>query len=666
MELDAIGVSPAKRKQFYSRGISNVEELLAFAPRKYKDYTQITGILPSDQVSCVEAVVLSTSSRNAGRIPFVSATCQEVLSGEVIHVTWFNSPWIYPQIMGYTHKHVFIIGRITFSDQYGYSIVKPEAFDDKKCLGIYPVYKGISGMSSEYLKTKIEEALRVGTDNSEILPPEIIEREGELPMPTALRYTHQPKTMEESEKGIQRLLLNDLVYFALHNELNKNELPKGSQFNIKSLGLMKAIKKDLPFQLTPDQEKAVDEMISLVRDGRRLQSLILGDVGSGKTVTAALLAASFVGSGYQVVIMAPTQVLAKQHYESMLGLFSPYGIKITYLDSSLKTKERRELLKEISSGDAKLVVGTHSCIGRDVVYNKLALTVVDEEHKFGVKQRNAIVGKAATGAHSITMSATPIPRSLAQVLYGEDIHLHIIKTMPAGRKPIITGIARDQQKVFKFLAREIQKGHQAYVVCPAIDTSEIVPELCSVESVAEEYKKKLGPLGIRIGTLTGRDEKGAIEDTINRFKNRDLDILIATTVIEVGVNVPNATAMVIHNAERFGLSGLHQLRGRVGRSDLQSYCVLSSESQDEKALYRLNAMCQVSDGFQIAETDLKLRGAGDFLGTQQSGQNKYVMQMLAYPERYQTAVKIAHELIDLGLDCCPLTQIVEKERRQQE
>lgn len=177
MELDAIGVSPAKRKQFYSRGISNVEELLAFAPRKYKDYTQITGILPSDQVSCVEAVVLSTSSRNAGRIPFVSATCQEVLSGEVIHVTWFNSPWIYPQIMGYTHKHVFIIGRITFSDQYGYSIVKPEAFDDKKCLGIYPVYKGISGMSSEYLKTKIEEALRVGTDNSEILPPEIIERE---------------------------------------------------------------------------------------------------------------------------------------------------------------------------------------------------------------------------------------------------------------------------------------------------------------------------------------------------------------------------------------------------------------------------------------------------------------------------------------------------------
>ena len=666
MELDAIGVSPAKRKQFYSRGISNVEELLAFAPRKYKDYTQITGILPSDQVSCVEAVVLSTSSRNAGRIPFVSATCQEVLSGEVIHVTWFNSPWIYPQIMGYTHKHVFIIGRITFSDQYGYSIVKPEAFDDKKCLGIYPVYKGISGMSSEYLKTKIEEALRVGTDNSEILPPEIIEREGELPMPTALRYTHQPKTMEESEKGIQRLLLNDLVYFALHNELNKNELPKGSQFNIKSLGLMKAIKKDLPFQLTPDQEKAVDEMISLVRDGRRLQSLILGDVGSGKTVTAALLAASFVGSGYQVVIMAPTQVLAKQHYESMLGLFSSYGIKITYLDSSLKTKERREILKEISSGDAKLVVGTHSCISRDVVYNKLALTVVDEEHKFGVKQRNAIVGKAATGAHSITMSATPIPRSLAQVLYGEDIHLHIIKTMPAGRKPIITGIARDQQKVFKFLAREIQKGHQAYVVCPAIDTSEIVPELCSVESAAEEYKKKLRPLGIRIGTLTGRDEKGKIEDTINRFKNRDLDILIATTVIEVGVNVPNATAMVIHNAERFGLSGLYQLRGRVGRSDLQSYCVLRSESQDEKAISRLNAMCQVSDGFQIAETDLKLRGAGDFLGTQQSGQNKYVMQMLAYPERYQTAVKIAHELIDRGMDCCPLTQIVEKERRQQE
>lgn len=663
MELAALGIKPNKKKQFESRGISSVEELLSFLPRKYKDFSQITGILPSDQVSCLRARVTNVSSKNAGKVPYVSADCVEFPSGKPIHVIWFRSMWIYSRIRSLINKSIVVVGKVDYSDKFGYSIVQPEVFDYETALGIYPVYRSIPGMSTEYLQEKMQAALNVGLTGSEIIPEDIVDREGELPMPVALRYIHTPQTIRQSEEGMNRILLNDLLYFALHNELNKAEISKGSQYNIKSISLMNAVKSALPYQLTVDQEKAVDEMVRTARDGRRLQSLVLGDVGSGKTVTAALVAAAFIGSGYQVVMMAPTQVLAKQHLASFREMMEPHGVQIAYLDSTLKAKERREVLKSIVSGEAQLVIGTHACIAGDVVYSNLALTVVDEEHKFGVKQRAAIVEKAAAGVHSITMSATPIPRSLAQVIYGDNVQLHTIKTMPLGRKPVITGIAKDPAKVFRFLASEAKKGHQAYVVCPMIDANDENPDVGSVETVSEEYRKVLEPLGVSVETLTGKDSKARTEDVIERFKSRDIDILIATTVIEVGVNVPNATTMVVTNAERFGLSQLHQLRGRVGRGDLQSYCVLRSDTQDDKALERLNALCQTTDGFKIAEADLKLRGAGDFLGTQQSGNNKYVMLMLGNPERYKTAVRLAKELIDRGMSCCKLTQKVEEERQ---
>ena len=663
MNLEYLGVSAAKRRQFGKREIFNVEDLLSYLPRKYNDYSTITGILPSDQVSCIKARVVSTSSRNAGKIPYVSAQCEELQSGASVQVTWFRCPWIYQQIREYVKKDIVIAGKITYNEQFGYSIVQPEIFDYAgKCLGVYPIYKAIPGMSAEYLRAKIELALDTDAADREMLPEDILIREGELPMKTTFRYIHAPKCMEECAEGTKRVILNDLLYFALHNELNKNEFSLGSQYRIKTLYLLKRIEKDLPYKLTDDQNKAIEDMVESARKGMRIQSFVQGDVGSGKTVIAALIAAAFLGSGYQVVMMAPTQVLAKQHFDSMMNLFSPYEISVMYLDSSLKAKERREVLKNIASGEAELIIGTHACIGKDVVFHDLALTIVDEEHRFGVQQRAAIIKKANGGAHSITMSATPIPRSLAQVMYGDHVQLHTIKTLPSGRKPVVTGIAQDKQRVFRFLLSEIRKGHQVYVVCPMIESCDKDPNINSVDSVASEYATVFANQGVRIETLTGKDDAAKTGDTLKRFKDGTIDILIATTVIEVGVNVPNATVIVINNADRFGLSGLHQLRGRVGRGDKQSYCILQTDSKDEKALSRLAVMCKTNDGFQIAEEDMKLRGAGDLLGTQQSGVNRYVKMMLENPDIYKTAVRLAKELIDRGMDCCSLTRKVEEER----
>lgn len=664
MDLEVLKVTPAKQKQFAVRGIYTVEDLLQYLPKKYKDYSKITGLLPGDQVSCFQATLKAVEIRES-KVKSVLARCIENTSGRYVFIRWFNATWMYRKICAMVDHTVTVIGKAEFTKQYqSYSVIQPEVFELSgiDVLGIYPVYKSVPGMSYEYLTGKMQDAMNTGLLESENLPEDIIGRADVVGMPTALRYIHMPKTMEEVAIGQKRILFNDLIYFAIHNELNARSISAGSPFNVKSRALEWKIQNGLPFKLTEDQQKAVNELIDYAMKGKRINCLLQADVGAGKTICAALVASSIIDSGYQAVLMAPTQVLAKQHYETMQDLLGPYGIEIVFLFSGMKKKERTEALAKIADGTAQMIVGTHSCIANDVNYHKLALTIVDEEHKFGVAQRSKIIEKAAMGVHNITMSATPIPRSLAQVVYGDEIQLQTIRSMPEGRKPVITGIGRDKGKTFRFLLKEVKAGHQAYVVCPVIDPSEKLPNLKSVEEVRDEYEAVLGPYGVRIATLTGRDTKEQTEATIQAYKNGDYDVLIATTVIEVGVNVPNATMMIITNAERFGLSGLHQLRGRVGRSDLQSYCVLQSGAEDDKAMARLNAMVSTTDGFQIAEADLKLRGAGDFLGTQQSGDNKYVSLMLAYPEQYEKAKEYARELINRGADSCDMMRLIENER----
>jgi len=322
------------------------------------------------------------------------------------------------------------------------------------------------------------------------------------------------------------------------------------------------------------------------------------------------------------------------------------------LSNERKKSELKKEKEKIANGTAQFIVGTSAILGRDVAYKSLAVTVVDEEHRFGVAQRDGLREKASAGVHTITMSATPIPRSLAQVMYGNTVQLYTIRSMPKGRKPILTGIQPDRNRIYRFIAAQVKKyHHQAYVVCPMIDVNDDMAGVKSVEEVSEEYRAALEPLGVRIATLTGRDKKAYSEETIQGFKQGEIDVLISTSVIEVGVNVPNATAMVITNAERFGLSSLHQLRGRVGRSDLQSYCVLESANITEKGRQRLDAMCQTTDGFKIAEADLAIRGAGDILGTRQSGENRYMTLMLAFPDRYRAVQEDARDILDAGTSC---------------
>ena len=669
MELDVLGVTPKKKKQFESRGINSVEDLLQYLPKAYRDYRSFTGILPHDQVSVLLGTVVFCERRAGNGRQFVTAICRiEPLNLELT-VRWFNMHWVYQEIKSLADRHekVIIAGKVDFDSRYGYGLNQPEVFEayNEKLLRIYPVYRSISGMSSSYLEDMMHKAISVGLADSEILPRDILDAAGEAGMPAALRFIHMPNSMEEAEQGRSRILFNDLLYFAIQNELNRNEVSAGSQYNIKTRSLLKKIMESLPFSLTQDQEKAVREMLSYAEAGRRINALVQGDVGCGKTIICTLMAAAFADSGYQSVIMAPTQVLARQHYDSISSMLAPFGIRTAFLDSSLKKRERDEVLQEIGNGSAQIIIGTHSCVGKDVVYKDLALAVVDEEHRFGVKQRTAIVEKAAKGVHSITMSATPIPRSLAQVIYGDNIQLHTVRSMPNGRKAVKTRVFRNQTGNMKFVLKEVQAGHQAYVVCPMIENNEKVPGVKSVDQITKEYREFLEPQGVRIGSLTGKTSKEETSEIINSFKDGKIDVLIATTVIEVGVNVPNATVMIITNAERFGLSSLHQLRGRVGRGDLQSYCVLQSDDESPKGLARLQVLCDTTDGFQIAEADLAQRGAGDLLGTQQSGENKYVALMIANPDRYQYAIQVAKELILRGNDCCPMMDRITAERSQE-
>lgn len=666
MNLDMLEVSATKKKQFVSRGVNSVEDLLQFLPRTYKDFRMITGILPGDQVSVFRATVTDCRTIATSKIPFFTATCIEESTGYAVTVKWFHMMWLQREVrhLAESRTKVIVAGKVDFNPQYGYGLSQPEIFEAGiKALKIYPIYRAIPGMSTEYFYEKMKRAMSVGIAESEILPKDILTDSGRIDMPTALNYLHMPQSMEEVEQGRDRILLNDLLYFAVHNELNKKEISAGSQYNVKSRHLVNKLIKDLPYALTADQNSAIKDMLDHAESGRRIHALICGDVGTGKTVICTLAAAGFIGSGYQAVIMAPTQVLAKQHYDSISTMLQPYGIKTVFLDSTLKKKERTETLRMIADGSAQLIVGTNSCIGRDVIYKNLALTVVDEEHRFGVKQRAAIIEKASKGVHSITMSATPIPRSLAQVVYGDNVQMYTIRTRPEGRIPVKTRIFNNELGNMKFVLKEVQAGHQAYVVCPMIEQSDKSPDLKSVDEVSRLYHQILDPYGVRVAVLTGKTSKDEADGIINRFKNGEIDVLIATTVIEVGVNVPNATVMIITNAERFGLSSLHQLRGRVGRSSLQSYCVLQSEDESEKGLSRLQVMCETNDGFQIAEADLKQRGAGDLLGTQQSGENKYVSLIIANPEKYHEAVGYAKELINRGWDCCPLMERIREERQ---
>lgn len=644
MELKELGIISAKEKQFLQKGIDSVEKLIHFFPRKYIDCTKDTDL--ADGEFCVREVEVLTVEQHEGKVAtMILARCKDCSSGSRISVMWFRQDYLLQSIQDNIGSIVLLAGKFSYDTSFGnYSVSSPFLFtsDVNYARRIYSVYSKIPGMSDSYLSDKMTRALAADCAKYEILPPDVIVANKLISAEETIKRLHYPERFEDLQDAHRRLIFNDLLYFSINIEKTKAVAEEQSAYVMHRFTNTKPIIEALPFSLTDDQRAVLRSMANRTRECKKIRALVQGDVGSGKSIVAYLMMTSMADNGFQSVIMAPTQVLAQQHYEEIKKLTEPYGLKTVLLQSGMKKKEKEAAKKLISSGEASFVVGTHSLISPEIEFFDLGLIVVDEEHKFGVVQRNAISERVSKGVHYITMSATPIPRSLAETIYGCGTQVHTIKTLPGGRKPIETFHEKDVEQVFDFLVNQVRNGRQAYVVCPMIDKNEDFEGVLSIEELEDIYTQRLAPLGIKVATLTGRNTKEEVTKVIGAFKNKDIDVLLSTTVIEVGVNVPNATTIIIHNAERFGLAGLHQLRGRVGRGSFQSYCILISKFENNP---RIDAMCETTDGFKIAEKDLLTRGAGELIGLKQSGDDKFLSLMLTNQEIFDITKEVAKELI---------------------
>lgn len=664
MQLTEIGIAERKAQQLIKAGIPDVDALIRFWPRKYNDRTKMTGLRPDEKLESIFVMRVAVVNRNYFAKTIVEAIGYEVTTNKKIKVVWFNQGYIYEKVKMLTKQEVLVCGKMTtVPATQNYSeylqVVAPTVFmkNSTEDLKIYPVYKKIKGMSEDFLQKCIVQATAACYPIADPLPASLRRRMELVAYEHMVKELHWPTSADELESALKRKRFDDLLYFATRVELNHRHTAMGSAFGLPTIRTMRTVREKLPFDLTQDQSEAIEECVKSIRSGRRLNALVQGDVGCGKTIIAVLLMIAFAENGYQAALMAPTQILAKQHYDYLKSLTEPYGLKVAFVSGKkLRAKEQRQLEADIKDGKYQLIVGTQALLSNTYQFKNLAFIVEDEEHKYGVLQRKQLVDKAAQGTHIMTMSATPIPRTLAQVIHGDAVQLFSIKTKPAGRKPVQTGIALSMDKVFSYVLHEVNaRGHQVYVVCPMIEANEKMDGIASANEIFEQYKAELEQYGIRIAIVTGKTKKLEAEEIISQFANHEYDVLVSTTVIEVGVNVPNATGIIIHNAERFGLAQLHQLRGRVGRGAARGACVLVSEERDNE---RLNALCETTDGFRIAEMDLTLRGAGDLIGTQQSGTEKYLAMALAYPDVYELAQKAAKELLDSGEACAIVDQAI--------
>lgn len=648
--LTEIGVQQKKASQFERAGIRSVEDLLRFFPKKYIDYSHITPLnssVPDGFHGAYRLTVQKFEQAYSSKtnLPFVKILAFDAATNVPVSIIFFNQRINYPAF-AFLQKGVqcFVAGPVSRLSDEMFSMSSPQVFDlfSDDCLRLYPVYRKIKGMSDAYLTTCIDKALATPAAKAEPYPT----APGKETLAQAYYDIHHPATTDAIDRAYTRFTFDILLKFCVQLHHASQYMSKGSPFNLKDTLMVHQCTSILPYDLTEDQKTTLNSIFDSMKDGRRVNALVQGDVGSGKTIIAFLTMIAMVGSGYQCAMMAPSKVLAQQHYNSLLPFAEKLGIETALVvgNGDKKTKNA------IASGKTQIVIGTHSLISSTVSFKNLALVVVDEEHKFGVTQRESILKKAAGGVHCISMSATPIPRSLAQIVYGNEVTLHTIKTMPKGRVPVKTASTSSMVKAMEAVKRQLDKGHQAFVVCPMISASEKMAGVKSVDDLTLEYSKYFNPLGYTVVSLTGKDKKADLEQKLQQFEEGNAQIMIATTVVEVGVNIPNATIMVIHNAERFGLSSLHQLRGRVGRSSFPSYCALVSTVGG--ANERLKIIETSNDGFAIAAADLQLRGPGEWLGDAQSGRSSLPAQlMIAYPTIYQSAKKAATYLIDHYRTC---------------
>lgn len=638
MELSVIGINKGKVTQFQNKGIYTIEDLIKFIPRKYYDFRNpvtFKNIKDGEFQSVVGKVVEIKCIKNGNMIII---RLQDENNWHM-NINYYYQPYIAKIIKkGLTYIFCGKVKVETFEQdgetRYARKMDSPidYSLNIDKCKRIHPIYSEIPNMSRDFLFKSMNSALAIA-DKTDYIEPELLRKFDIVTYTSALRYIHQPMTQEDIKKSQKRLLFDDLFFYNMHITSQNANLVIKSPFVMNKFVKAKELMDSLPYELTQGQRKALRTMSVIMKKGDRLNALVQGDVGCGKTTVALLLMIISAENGYQSALMAPTNVLAEQHYKEAKSLLEPLGFKVGFLSGEQKAKEKKAVLSELKSGEINVVVGTHSIISKDVQFKNLAIAITDEEHRFGVAQRDALKNKAQSGVHIVTMSATPIPRSLALSIYGDNVEVITIDSLPKGRQPVETIHTDNDNKAYDMMYEEIKKGRQCYVVCPLVEDSEegVMDGVDSVTDTYEKLQEYFKGKNVRIGMAVGGKKMTNAErtETLTKFSKGEYDVLVATTIIEVGVNEPNSTMILIKNADRFGLSQLHQLRGRVGRGNHKSYCLLVANIKTENSKKKIEAMCNTTNGFVIAEKDLEIRGAGNFLGTQQSGANKYVLLMIA-------------------------------------
>ena len=630
------GVGPKVAYHLNKLGIYTAQDLIFYLPRKHIDYSSRTLIkdLQEGQSTTVFGYIKSVSAFNSkNNLSVVKVKIADesgfielgFFQAKANRFTLERTKAQFPVNAGImvsgTVKMNNYDRRLTF-DKPSYSIMTGEFLENSSSnlnlARIVPIYTVCENLNVKTLRKAIFNAIQLYKDSiKDILPQYLKEKYNLLDKKTAIEQIHFPESQEQLEQARFSLIFEELFIIQLKMVRLRNENNKHSALalTIKRDGLVQKFIDSLPFELTGGQKRAVNEILNDLNSEKPMARLLQGDVGSGKTVVACIMLLAGVENGYQGAMMAPTEILAQQHYNNLVNWLTPLGLSVGLFLGSQSKKVREKFQTDLRNGQTNIAVGTHALIQDTTDFNNLGAIVVDEQHRFGVKQRN-VLKKKSQNPQMLTMTATPIPRTLALTVHG-DLDLTIIDEMPKGRLPIKTSLTSSHKSVYDLIKREVEAGRQAYVVYPLIDESEsLSAKAATIE--AERLQNEVFPQ-FKIGLLHGKLKNDEKEQVMADFKNKKYDILVATTVVEVGVDVPNATVMVIENAERFGLSQLHQLRGRVGRNSLQSYCVLVSSSRSQETRERLGIMTQTNDGFVIAEKDLQLRGPGEFLGTRQSG-----------------------------------------------
>lgn len=613
------GVGEVRAKQLAQLNIFTLRDLICHFPRGYEDRTKLVPIekLEPDVPACFRAMVMNTPRTSHIRKGLDLTKVQVADSTGRLNVTFFNSRFAAQQLE-YGREYIFY-GAVS-GDFIGYSMTNPvfEAPESQPVTTrrILPIYPLTAGLTNAALLRLVQQALAVCGLPEEILPAEVREKYGILPAERAYFAIHEPNSMAEAELAKKRMIFEEFFVFSAGLSLIRAARKEKKTEPYTDFDMV-PFYDSLPFTLTGAQSRAVGEILEDFRRGIPMNRLVQGDVGSGKTMVAAAAAYCAARNGAQIALMAPTEILAEQHFASLSALFVPLGVSVALLAGSMTGKQKKDVRERIAAGEVQVVIGTHALLSESTRFDNLGLVITDEQHRFGVGQRSRLSAKGED-PHLLVMSATPIPRTLALILYG-DLDVSILDELPPGREPVDTFLVGEsyRPRINAFIRKQVAEGHQCFVVCPAVEENEELG-IKAASVWAETLQQTVFP-DLRIALLHGQMKGAEKEAAMASFARGEADVMVATTVIEVGVDVPNATLMVIEDADRFGLSQLHQLRGRVGRGKAKSYCILTTHNRNPETLQRLKALCKTTDGFKIAEEDLRLRGPGDFFGSRQSG-----------------------------------------------